>query len=65
MPYRNAPIVIEDGVWIGAKSIVCSGIICYNHSILVTGSIATKNMEAFSIYQGNPAIIIRKRTINK
>jgi putative colanic acid biosynthesis acetyltransferase WcaF len=64
MPYRNAPVVIEDGVWIGAKSIVCPGVICYSHSILVAGSVATKNMEAFSIYQGNPAIVIRKRTIN-
>jgi putative colanic acid biosynthesis acetyltransferase WcaF len=65
MPYRNAPIVLENGVWIGAKSIVCPGITCYSHSILSVGSVATKNMKDFTIYQGNPAIPIRKRNINK
>ncbi|MDR2425376.1 MAG: WcaF family extracellular polysaccharide biosynthesis acetyltransferase [Prevotellaceae bacterium] len=61
--YRNAPIVLEDGVWIGAKSTVCSGVTCFSHSILTVGSVATKNMEAYTIYQGNPAISIRKREI--
>jgi putative colanic acid biosynthesis acetyltransferase WcaF len=56
--------VLEDGVWIGAKSTVCPGIICHSHSILTAGSVATKNMEAFFIYQGNPATAIRKRIIN-
>jgi putative colanic acid biosynthesis acetyltransferase WcaF len=63
MPYRNAPITLEDGVWIGAKSVVCPGVICYSHSILTAGSVATKNMEMFTVYQGNPAIAIRKRVI--
>ncbi|MDR1120322.1 MAG: WcaF family extracellular polysaccharide biosynthesis acetyltransferase [Dysgonamonadaceae bacterium] len=63
MPYRNAPITLEDGVWIGAKSVVCPGVICYSHSILTAGSVATKNMEMSTVYQGNPAIAIRKRVI--
>lgn len=61
--YRNAPIVLEDGVWIGAKTVVCPGITAYTHSILTVGSIATKNMESYGIYQGNPAIKIRERKI--
>ncbi|WP_205757974.1 WcaF family extracellular polysaccharide biosynthesis acetyltransferase [Lutibacter sp. HS1-25] len=61
--YRNAPIIIEDGVWIGAKSVVCPGITCRSHAILAVGSIATKDLEAFTIYQGNPAIKIRERII--
>jgi putative colanic acid biosynthesis acetyltransferase WcaF len=65
MPYRNAPIILEDGVWIGAKGVVCSGVTCYSHSILTVGSVATNNMESFTVYQGNPAIAIRKRMINK
>jgi putative colanic acid biosynthesis acetyltransferase WcaF len=62
--YRNAPIVIEDGVWIGAKSVVCPGVTCYSHSVLSVGSIITKNMECFTIYQGNPAIAVRARIID-
>jgi len=59
--YCNAPIVLEDGVWIGAKSVVCSGVTCKSHSILTVGSIATKDLDAYTIYQGNPAKEIRKR----
>ena len=62
--YRNAPITIEDGVWIGAKTVVCPGVKVESHAILTVGSIATKDMEAYSIYQGNPARKIRTRKIN-
>jgi len=56
-------IVIEDGVWIGAKSIVCPGVICKSHSVLSVGSVATKNLEDCAIYQGNPAKKKRSRLI--
>ena len=57
------PIILEEGVWIGAKSVVCPGVTCKSHSILSVGSIATKDLEAYTIYQGNPAIKVRKRII--
>ena len=57
-------IVLEDGVWIGAKAIVCPNVICKIHSVLAVGSIATKNLEAYGVYQGNPAVFKRKRIIN-
>ena len=55
------PIVIEDGVWIGAQSVVCPGVVCKTHSVLSVGSVATKNLETYSIYQGNPAIKVKDR----
>lgn len=64
MPYRNAPIRIEDGAWIGAKTTVCPGVTVHENAILTVGSIATKDMEVNGIYQGNPAVMIRKRRIN-
>ncbi|MDO4932110.1 MAG: WcaF family extracellular polysaccharide biosynthesis acetyltransferase [Prevotellaceae bacterium] len=63
MPYRNAPIVIEDGVWIGAQTTVCPGVTVHTNAILTVGSIATKDMEENGIYQGIPAIKIRERKI--
>ncbi|OAQ38679.1 acyl transferase [Pedobacter psychrophilus] len=66
-PYFNLitkPIILEDGVWIGASAIVCPGIIAKSHSVLSVGSIATKDLEAFSIYQGNPAVKIRERELS-
>ncbi|WP_100627179.1 WcaF family extracellular polysaccharide biosynthesis acetyltransferase [Algoriphagus formosus] len=56
-------ITLEDGVWIGAKSVVCPGVTCHSHSVLAVGSIATHDLEAYTIYQGNPAKAVRKREI--
>jgi len=58
-------IVLEDGVWIGAKSVVCPGVTCFSHAVLAVGSVATKDLQAYTIYQGNPALPIRKRAISK
>lgn len=57
------PIVIEDGAWVGARSTVCPGITMHSHSVLTVGSIASKNLDSFSIYRGNPAVKIGERTI--
>lgn len=56
-------IVLEDGVWIGAKATVCPHVTCKSHSVLAVGSIATNDLEKYMIYQGNPAVQKRKREI--
>jgi putative colanic acid biosynthesis acetyltransferase WcaF len=56
------PIVLEDGVWIGAKAIVCPGITAQTHSMLTAGSVATRDMDAYGIYQGNPAVLVKNRS---
>ena len=56
-------IILEDGVWIGAKSIVCPGVTCKSHSILAVGSVATSDLEPYFIYQGIPATKKRRRQI--
>lgn len=58
-------IILEDGVWIGAKAVVTQGIICSTHSILTVGSVASKNLEPYSIYRGNPAEKVKERLIEK
>ncbi|HEX8332347.1 MAG TPA: WcaF family extracellular polysaccharide biosynthesis acetyltransferase [Segetibacter sp.] len=58
-----AEIILEDGVWLGAKSVVCPGVTCKTHSVLSVGSVATKTLEAYSIYQGIPAAKIKERII--
>lgn len=57
-------VALEDGVWIGAGAMVNLGVTAASHAVLTTGSVATKNLEAYSIYQGNPAVKIRDRIIN-
>lgn len=63
MPYRNAPILIRDGAWVGAQTTVCPGVTIYRYAILTVGSVATKDLEESGIYQGNPAVKIRTRVI--
>ena len=57
-------IVLEEGVWIGAKSIVSPGVRCKSHAVLAVNSVASADLEAFSIYRGNPAVFVKERTIN-
>lgn len=57
------PITLEEGVWIGAKSIVCGGVNCKSHSVLLVQSVAVKDMEPFGIYRGNPAEKTKERII--
>ena len=35
-----------------------------SHSILTVGSVLTKDTEAYGIYQGNPAELVKQREIN-
>jgi putative colanic acid biosynthesis acetyltransferase WcaF len=60
----TAGITLEDGVWIGAGAIINLGVAAASHAVLTSGSVATKNLGAYAIYQGNPAIKIRERVIN-
>ena len=57
-------INLEDGVWIGAKCVVAPGVTCRSHSVLSLGSVATKDLEAWTVYQGNPATAKKPRSQN-
>lgn len=57
-------ITLKKGAWIGAQTTVCPGVTAESHSVLTVGSIATSNLEAYTIYQGNPAIAVKKREID-
>lgn len=57
------PIVLEDGVWIGARSTVCPGVKCGSHAVLSVGSVATSNLKTYSVYSGNPATEVKTREI--
>ncbi|PRY06754.1 putative colanic acid biosynthesis acetyltransferase WcaF [Pontibacter ummariensis] len=62
-PYRFGSIVLEDGVWIGAKSVVCPGVVCESHAILTVNSVTSKTLEAGGVYSGNPATYVRARNM--
>lgn len=59
----TAGFALEEGAWIGACAIVNPGVTVGSHAVLTTGSVATRNLEPYGIYQGNPALRIRARII--
>ncbi|MGA3266043.1 MAG: WcaF family extracellular polysaccharide biosynthesis acetyltransferase [Verrucomicrobiota bacterium] len=59
------PIIVDDGVWIGAGAWVGPGVTVGTHAVLSACSAATKNLEPFGIYGGNPAVFLRPRTITE
>lgn len=56
-------ITLEEGVWIGAQSLVCPGITCKSHAVLSVKSVASKDLDAYGIYRGNPALKVKDRNI--
>lgn len=58
-----APINLEAGSWIGANAVVCPGVTAFSHSVLTLKSVATKDLEPYAVYQGNPAVKVRQREI--
>lgn len=57
-----APIILKNGSWLGAKSVVCPGITVGDHAVLTLGSVASTNLEPYGVYRGNPAEKIKTRS---
>lgn len=58
-------IQLQSGVWIGAQAVVCPGVTCHTHAVLTVGSVATKDLEPFGVYQGNPAVFVKTRVLKE
>jgi acetyltransferase-like isoleucine patch superfamily enzyme len=59
--FKSAPIVIEDFVWIGSRSMVLPGVRIGMGAVVAAGAVVTKDVEAFSIVGGVPARRIGNR----
>lgn len=60
-PTCKGDIVIQNDVWIGAKSSIMSGVTIGNGSVIAATSTVTKDIEPYSIVAGNPAKIVKYR----
>ena len=61
MAYRNAPIHLKDGVWIGAQTFVGPGTVIGVDSVVIAGSIVTRSLADGMVCQGNPCAPVRPR----
>jgi putative colanic acid biosynthesis acetyltransferase WcaF len=55
------PITLEDGCWVGAKAVLCPGVVIGNEAIVTVGSVVTRSVPAHQIWTGNPARFARHR----
>lgn len=58
------PVVIEDGVWIGAGVNIVGGVTIGQNAIIGAGSVVTQDIPANVIAAGNPAKVIRPLKTN-
>ncbi len=56
----NAPIVIEDNVWIGEYSAVMKGVHIGKGSVVAAHAVVTKDVPEYSIVAGNPARVVKR-----
>ncbi|MDB6427907.1 DapH/DapD/GlmU-related protein [Curtobacterium sp. 20TX0008] len=61
---RKDAVHIGIDVWIGAGSIVMSGISIGDGSIVASGSVVVRDVPPFSIVGGNPAKVLKQRFAN-
>jgi putative colanic acid biosynthesis acetyltransferase WcaF len=61
MPYRNGPVTLEDGCWVGANCFIGPNITIGTDTIVTAGSIVTASLEDNGIYKGNPIKLIKAR----
>ena len=57
---KDAPVVIEDGVWLGGNVTVWGGVTIGKNSIIGAGSVVTADIPENVIAVGNPAKVIKK-----
>jgi len=60
-----APIVIENYAWIATNSIILPGVTIGYGAVVGAGAVVTKDVPARHVVAGNPARIIKERTLKQ
>lgn len=60
-PLLSKPITIGNYSWVCARSTVMLGVVLHDGAVLGLGSVATRDLDAWSVYAGLPAKLIKKR----
>jgi acetyltransferase-like isoleucine patch superfamily enzyme len=59
-PGKTAPVILENGVWVGDSAIICKGVTIGENSIIGAGSVVAKNIPPNVIAAGNPVKVLKK-----
>lgn len=61
MPYRNGPITLEDGCWVGASVFVAPNTVIGTDTVVSVCSVVLKSLPSNGLYKGNPAEFVKPR----
>jgi putative colanic acid biosynthesis acetyltransferase WcaF len=61
---KDAPIQIQEGCWIAARTVIGPGVTVGKGAVLCLGGVACQSLEPMKIYAGNPAQVIKIRKIS-
>ena len=56
----TAPVVIEDGCWIGSQAMICPGVTIGKNTVIGAGSVVTHDIPANVVAYGNPCKVARE-----
>ena len=59
------PIAIRAGAWVGARATVGPGVEVSQCAVAAMGSVVAGNLDAYTIYAGNPAVKVKMRSIQQ
>lgn len=57
---KTAEVIIKEGAFIGAHSIILKGVTIGERSVIGAASVVTKDIPPYELWAGNPAVFIRK-----
>lgn len=57
---RSAPVIIEDGCWLGYGCVILKGVRIGERSVIGANAVVTRDIPPYSVAVGNPARVIRK-----
>lgn len=61
LPENDAPVIIEDDVWVGANVTILKGVTIGRGSVVAAGAVVNRSFPPYSVIGGVPAKILKYR----